>query len=56
MGAMLEGDTLGCSVGVALGDAVGAMLEGLTLGFLVRVALGDNVTMDRTKVSYNSGS
>ena len=56
VGAMLEGDTLGCSVRVALGDAVGAMLEGDTLGCLVRVALGDNVTMDGTKVRYNSGS
>jgi hypothetical protein len=32
---MLDGVTLGCSVGV--GDTVGAMLDGVTLGYLLRI-------------------
>ena len=30
---MLDGITLGCSVGDALGDSVGIMLDGVTLGW-----------------------
>ena len=43
VGAMLDGVTLGCSVGVLLGDTVGAMLDGVTLGCSIGVLLGDTV-------------
>ena len=40
-GAMLDGATLGCSVGVLLGEIDGAMLDGATLGCSVGVSLGE---------------